>query len=183
MRRALLPANRRGITVCSCFDSRRNETIRNEMTRDRWRSWPSCVLRMLPLGIGTGGIRSQSQRRGETVKPDRQQPNGMARTSCLPLLVARDLVENLHPLRADVTRKGRIKIKQQLTKSNNNSNKHNTDTRHNKRKTLRIQIVRVSLRVLRTQDATRRDALRQAKSPVFCLCSRRGNYTTTTEIF
>lgn len=37
---------------------------------------------------------------------------------------------------------------------------------------------RLSLRVLRTQVATRRDA---AKSLVFCLCSSRGNYTATTE--
>lgn len=138
-----------------------------------------CGCCRLALEQAGSGVRVKG---GETVKPDRQQPNGMARTSCLPLLVARDLVENLHPLRTDVTRKGRLKIKQQLTK-NNNSNKHNTDTRHNKRKTLRIQIVRVSLRVLRRQDATRREALRQAKSPVFCLCSRRGNYTATTEIF
>lgn len=76
------------------------------MTRNRRGSW----LRMLALRHWNrrgSGVRVKG---GETVKPDRQQPNGMARTSWLPLLVARDLVENLHPLRADVTRKGKIKL-------------------------------------------------------------------------
>lgn len=61
----------------------------------------------------------------------------MARTSWLPLLVARDLVENLHPLRADVTRKGRIELKQQQLAKNNNNNKNNsvTLTRHKQRQT------------------------------------------------